>query len=86
MWVIYGMNDTARKFSSGTSTLEFVPMAPEVRKVYLCPRGIAVHRGDPGQCGRLCHEAQEGFPIEFDEEHVVQTLAVRTKVVYNWEM
>jgi hypothetical protein len=33
--------------------LEYYPIW-QTRKVYVCPRGISFHRGEPSTCGRLC--------------------------------
>jgi hypothetical protein len=30
------------------------------KKVYVCPRGIHVHRGNPSACGKMCAAARPG--------------------------
>jgi len=47
-----------------------------IKKVYVCPRGIVVHRGDPGRCGRQCHNAQGSEGNEYKEESLVKILMV----------
>ncbi|KAF7870553.1 hypothetical protein EAF04_004297 [Stromatinia cepivora] len=62
---------------------EFHP-AWRVKKVYVCPRGIPVHRGNPRACGRQCANAQGDKEDEYEDEQVLNTLVVRKQVVVDW--
>jgi hypothetical protein len=48
----------------------------ETRQIYLCPRGIYVHRGSPGLCGRQCLKARGEGSIAYDEERFLRTVMV----------
>ena len=50
------------------------------KKVYVCPRGIEVHRGLPGSCGRACMNARDGEDV-YDEEPVLRTLIVKKRTI-----
>ncbi|KAL5341347.1 hypothetical protein BJX70DRAFT_359435 [Aspergillus crustosus] len=50
------------------------------KKVYVCPRGVAAHRGDPAECGRKCNNKQRGYQLEYHDEVKQHVLAVSTKV------
>ena len=52
-------------------------VAWKTTKVYLCPRGIPVHRGDRSACGRLCRNAQGDADDEYEDEVVLKILEVR---------
>ncbi|KAL2816648.1 hypothetical protein BDW59DRAFT_136677 [Aspergillus cavernicola] len=49
-----------------------------VRKVYVCPRGIALHRGNRRACGKLCMARNDG--IKYEDEPVLKVVAVKTWV------
>ncbi|KKK18590.1 hypothetical protein ARAM_005263 [Aspergillus rambellii] len=53
------------------------------KHVYVCPRGIAVHRGDPGACGRRCMNALGDSEAVYDEEPTVRLLEVEKRVVFD---
>ncbi|KAI4868830.1 hypothetical protein F4820DRAFT_89407 [Hypoxylon rubiginosum] len=52
------------------------------RKVYVCPRGLAVHRGDPSRCGQACKKMRERDDggVEFDDEPVASAVIITTQV------
>jgi hypothetical protein len=50
-------------------------------RVYLCPRRVPVHRGNPGKCGRACAMARGDGEDEYEDEEVVKTLVVRKQIV-----
>lgn len=37
----------------------------KTKKVYVCPHGIYVHRGNTGACGRLCRKTQSDAEDEY---------------------
>ena len=51
-------------------------------KVYVCPRGIPVHRGDPSRCGRQCHNAQGDERI-YDEEVRLTIVKFTKKICFD---
>ncbi|KAJ9662492.1 hypothetical protein H2198_001381 [Neophaeococcomyces mojaviensis] len=53
------------------------------RKIYLCPRRIEVHKGNPMACGRACRNAQGDRDGEFEEEEVLRTLEVSRRTVFD---
>ena len=57
------------------------------RKVYVCPRELSVHRGNPRACGKLCRNARgkEGEDVYVDEE-VVRVVVVRKRMSVDWRV
>jgi hypothetical protein len=51
------------------------------KKVYVCPRGVYVHMGKPGACGRQCMKAQGDADAVYDEEPVMRVLVVEKRTV-----
>lgn len=51
----------------------------ETKRIYLCPRRIAVHRDNPHKCGKACGTARGDEDDEYETELVL-------KVVEIWEM
>lgn len=47
------------------------------RKVYVCPRGIGVHRGNRNACGKDCRRVQGGADDEYEDEAVMKVFEVR---------
>lgn len=54
-------------------------------KIYVCPRGIFVHRGKPGACGKDCRKAQGDADDMYDEEPIFRTLVVYEQTVFDGE-
>ena len=52
-------------------------VAWRTKKVYVCPRGMYGHMGDPGACGRLCRKAQGDAEDEYQDEEVLKIVEVR---------
>jgi hypothetical protein len=46
------------------------------RCVYLCPRGITVHRGHPDMCGAACHRARAGTKVDYEEEKYAEVVSI----------
>ena len=55
----------------------------KTQKVYVCPRGIYIHRGDPGACGKLCQKAKGNAEDEYVDEEVLKTLVIRKRTVFD---
>ncbi len=53
------------------------------KKVYVCPRGIWNHRGNPRACGRMCQKARGDDSDGYEEEEGWEALVIRKKVVFN---
>lgn len=53
------------------------------RKIYICPRGIMVHRGNRLSCGRACAKAQVGCEVEYEEENFVRVLIITKRLEFN---
>lgn len=56
------------------------------RKVYICPRDILSHRGQPEKCGRRCDNAQGDCCERYDNENFVVVSITRTKIEFNQEV
>ncbi|MCJ1408670.1 hypothetical protein MMC19_002745 [Ptychographa xylographoides] len=52
-------------------------------KVYVCPRGLSRHRGDPNACRRQCHNARGDADEEYENESVYNVTAILKKTVFN---
>lgn len=72
-------------FDTTDTEFEYFPTWT-IKKVYVCPRAIEVHRGKPGMCGRACHQAQGNAPTKFVDEMVLRTLVVRKRTVVDSQM
>jgi BTB/POZ domain-containing protein KCTD9 len=62
--------------------LEFYPEWGS-KKMYICPRGIYVHRGNPNACGRDCRRAQGDADDIYEEEPVLRVLVVEKQIVFD---
>ncbi|KAG5914782.1 hypothetical protein E4U42_000304 [Claviceps africana] len=84
MQVIEEWDDRNVTTNSDTSTV----LRPtwHTKRVYVCPRGILVHRGDPSRCGRQCNNAKVAGGSEYDEEHILQVAVVKKKTVVRPEL
>lgn len=65
------------------NTTEEWQAVPKVNKVYLCPRRIVVHRGEPDKCGRACHEAQGNAPNEYEDVSYTDIVVVENTTEFN---
>ncbi|KAF5873562.1 uncharacterized protein Bfra_005025 [Botrytis fragariae] len=53
----------------------------DTKKVYICPRGIYVHRGNSSACGRQCENVRGDSDYIYENEPVLKTLVIRKKIV-----
>jgi BTB/POZ domain-containing protein KCTD9 len=53
------------------------------KKVYVCPRGIVVHRGKPLVCGKDCRRAQGDDDDIYEEELVLRILIVEKQTIFD---
>lgn len=58
-------------------------MLPRVRSVYICPRGIQFHRGDPARCGLACRRTRGDGPLEYAEEAYVNVVSAKDETLFN---
>ncbi|KAI9652702.1 MAG: hypothetical protein M1829_001485 [Trizodia sp. TS-e1964] len=73
---MYELEGTVWSHSGGAGDLVLYHPVWETRKVYVCHRGIASHRGNPGACGRQCKNAQGDAANMFEEEQVLSTTMI----------
>ena len=66
-------------------TKEYYP-AWKKERVYVCPRAILSHRGNPRACGRQCRNRQGDREDEYEDELTLTTLAISKKVVFHEEL
>jgi BTB/POZ domain-containing protein KCTD9 len=74
-----------RETTLATEDVECHPFQ-KTKKVYICPRQIWTHRGNPRACGKMCAKARGDDEAEFEDEIVVKTLVVRKRVVFNHDL
>jgi hypothetical protein len=55
------------------------------KKVYLCPRRIDRHKGDPDSCGRQCRNAMPEDGPEYVEEACLKLVSIRKETVFDRE-
>ncbi|KAI9731296.1 MAG: hypothetical protein M1834_005199 [Cirrosporium novae-zelandiae] len=72
-------------FTSTDVDVEYHPVW-KTRKIYVCPRDIFVHRGNPTACGRSCRKAQGDVEDQYVEEEVLKTLIIRKQTIFNQEI
>lgn len=63
----------------GNAKLEFYPVW-DTKKIYLCPRRVPVHRGQPESCGKQCNKSGTG---DYEEEKVLKVLVTRNEVIFD---
>jgi BTB/POZ domain-containing protein KCTD9 len=63
-------------------TLEYHPTRT-TKKVYVCPRGILVHRGDSSRCGRQCMNAKGDSDDQYEDEQVLEVVVIRKQIVFD---
>ncbi|KAF2199004.1 hypothetical protein GQ43DRAFT_450596 [Delitschia confertaspora ATCC 74209] len=54
-------------------------------KIYVCPRGIPVHRGNRHACGRACNNAKGEAKDVYDEEMILRAVVVERRTVFDGE-
>lgn len=71
---------------SGSSTADtVVKYLPtwKAERVYVCPRSIASHRGNPKGCGRQCRNQQGEREEEYEDQLTLTTVAISKKAIFN---
>jgi hypothetical protein len=77
-------------FGSGQKTYpasahgsEYHSLTPRVRKTYLCPRRIPVHRGNRSRCGAACHRVQGEKEDDYEEENYMELVTVHKEITFD---
>jgi hypothetical protein len=52
-----------------------------IRKVYLCPRQIAVHKGHPELCGGACHRRQAENVVVYEDQACLLVVSMEKEIV-----
>jgi BTB/POZ domain-containing protein KCTD9 len=55
------------------------------KKVYVCPRGVFVHRGRPESCGKSCMKAQGDADAVYDDEPCPKAVIVKKEVLLDMQ-
>ncbi|KAF2797852.1 hypothetical protein K505DRAFT_297589 [Melanomma pulvis-pyrius CBS 109.77] len=55
----------------------------KTEQVYICPRGILVHRGRRDRCGLACAKVQGDDPMHFEEEHSLDVVTFTRTTVFD---
>jgi BTB/POZ domain-containing protein KCTD9 len=74
-----------RETTLATEDIECHPFQ-KTEKVYICPRQICQHRGNPHACGKMCAKARGDDGAEFEDEVVLKALVVRKRVVFDHDL
>lgn len=53
------------------------------KRVYVCPRNIAVHRGNSRACGRQCRNAQGDELDDYKNDVVFKMMAIRKRTIFD---
>ncbi|MCJ1285859.1 hypothetical protein MMC26_005201 [Xylographa opegraphella] len=78
---VYSVKDRLRS----DVEVEYHP-AWTTKRVYVCPRRITFHRGNPDACGRACKNAQGDADDEYVKEMELDILAIEKKTVFVQEL
>ncbi|RYP16661.1 hypothetical protein DL765_004981 [Monosporascus sp. GIB2] len=79
------MNDCRLEDTLTADTRRDVCFSWGTRDVYICPRRIPVHRGDPTRCGQACSRERErlGPKSNFEKEPVLRATVTTTRTIFN---
>lgn len=68
--------------TSGDVRVEHFPIwGPTGNKIYVCPRGIPVHRGHSQNCGQACRRAQGDDEVEYEDEIGLRIVEIKSTTV-----
>ncbi|RYP69330.1 hypothetical protein DL769_005292 [Monosporascus sp. CRB-8-3] len=79
------MGDPRLERTLTADTRRDVSLSWDTKDVYICPRDIFVHRGDPSRCGKACTKERErlGSEPNFEKEPVLRATITTTKTIFN---
>lgn len=70
------------KTSGPDTKVDYVPTW-DTEKVYVCPRGITIHRGSPQRCGRQCLNARGDGEAVYEDEGVLKLVEFQSQVLFD---
>ncbi|KAI0467935.1 hypothetical protein F4859DRAFT_492149 [Xylaria cf. heliscus] len=73
-----GYSDTIR----GDQQLKFSYL-PQIKKAYVCPRGIPEHYDNQERCGRRCNNSIGASGVNYEETQDITTVVVRTQRIFD---
>ncbi|QSZ32508.1 hypothetical protein DSL72_002086 [Monilinia vaccinii-corymbosi] len=56
------------------------------KRVYVCPRDILGHRGNPSSCGKRCLGARLIFGVKWEEENILGGALLKQKTIIDDEL
>ena len=74
--VVEGVEDVGGSTVGGNVAVEH-HVGWVTRKVFVCPRGLWMHRGNRNACGKSCRKAQGDADDEYEDEEVIKVMEVR---------
>ena len=54
------------------------------KQIYICPRNIFTHRGNPGACGKQCKQAQGDAEPEYVKKLILKTLVIEKELIVDF--
>ncbi|MCJ1401778.1 hypothetical protein MMC11_004995 [Xylographa trunciseda] len=79
-WMIDDVDTFCDSFASDVE-VQYHPFWA-TKRVYVCPRGITVHRGNPDSCGRACKSAQGDADDVYVKQLELKIVATQKKTVF----
>ncbi len=83
VWRTARWEDIRDEMTSTDMAVQYYPRW-QTKKVYICPCGIAVHRGGPNSCGRRYGNARGASGYQYEDEQVLKILVVRSESLFIW--
>lgn len=80
--VLESPEDTIVETTNGNERVDDYPQW-KTENVYVCPRGLAKHRGNPGGCGKACEKARGDAQWIFEDEEILKVVRKHEKVVFD---
>ncbi|KAL5117893.1 hypothetical protein ACEQ8H_004211 [Pleosporales sp. CAS-2024a] len=76
------VDDMVEHIMSANQSIESYAVS-HATKVYLCPRGIFVHRGNPSRCGAACLRAKGDNEDKYDDENYVGMVSIKKDLLFH---
>ncbi|EON67784.1 hypothetical protein W97_07039 [Coniosporium apollinis CBS 100218] len=70
--------DGSNELFPSNHEIQHIPFFEE-EQVYICPRGIALHRGRPGACGKQCKKVQGDTEDIYVTEEVLKMVVIEKR-------
>lgn len=81
---IEGLDRMAKTYQINVQ-LEYHPTW-RTRKVYVCPRDIGIHRGNPSACGKACERARGDTEDKFEDEDELRTIVITRRLILDYSI